>query len=545
MIRTLLESLEITNKMINSYEFLIANRLEAKYFSREGKLGFVNTIMFLLNFVKKSLQLELNKFQKLLDKTVAPSLGSGSPKIKLSSALAEGSLIFLVVISQFIRIKIDRIIICKLVHQNFTQIISRRILMNNNRYFILFFATAIILVCALVGYGIYINTASTAHVEKRSAAHYARVHTTKVSYRDITPTIYINSLRLTPAWILDVYAKIDGTLAALYVQPGDKLKKDQVIGELINDELPSQIHQVEGTISGDQTKYAWWDAIAARYQLLVKAGAISVQQLEEALANRDAAAAAIASGQAHRNQLVARLKNQKILAPQDGDVLKIYHAPGTYLGTGHSVIMMGDFSSLFANLDMDNNQLERLFSSEHDKMKMFIPVRQNITKAYASSYKASDAFSSTEFDLVFSKIEPPLAEKSRYRSLICKIDNSAAILEPVTYYHVKIYAAEPRPALTIPKEALLEKEDAFVLTIADKNSETKKIKEGARKEALLEKEDAFVFIVVNEHLEKRKIKIGAQDDYFIEVLEGLKENDVVVVSGKAGLTTGTRVHTSE
>lgn len=44
------------------YEFLIAHRLEARFFSRSGKLSLPNTMMILLNFAKKSIQSEVNNF---------------------------------------------------------------------------------------------------------------------------------------------------------------------------------------------------------------------------------------------------------------------------------------------------------------------------------------------------------------------------------------------------------------------------------------------------------------------------------------------------
>jgi hypothetical protein len=50
------------SEIIRSYEFMIENRLSFKYFSRKGKLGFENTIMMLLNFMKKSKQAEINNF---------------------------------------------------------------------------------------------------------------------------------------------------------------------------------------------------------------------------------------------------------------------------------------------------------------------------------------------------------------------------------------------------------------------------------------------------------------------------------------------------
>ena len=49
--------------------------------------------------------------------------------------------------------------------------------------------------------------------------------------------------------MLDVHVKLDGTITRLYVSPGDQVKAGQLIGEITNDELPSQVLQAEGKIN--------------------------------------------------------------------------------------------------------------------------------------------------------------------------------------------------------------------------------------------------------------------------------------------------------
>jgi len=56
------ETISEIHELIRMYEFVIENRLSPRYFSREGKIGFENTIMMLLNFMKKSSQTEINNF---------------------------------------------------------------------------------------------------------------------------------------------------------------------------------------------------------------------------------------------------------------------------------------------------------------------------------------------------------------------------------------------------------------------------------------------------------------------------------------------------
>lgn len=60
--------IEITSNLISQYEFLCRSRTKTVHFSREGKIGFVNLVGFMLNFVKKTLQMELDNYFKLIDK---------------------------------------------------------------------------------------------------------------------------------------------------------------------------------------------------------------------------------------------------------------------------------------------------------------------------------------------------------------------------------------------------------------------------------------------------------------------------------------------
>jgi hypothetical protein len=62
---TFAEAIEKIGEKIKGYDFMCYARREPSYFSREGKIGFVNLFAFMLNFVKKSMQLELDLFMEM------------------------------------------------------------------------------------------------------------------------------------------------------------------------------------------------------------------------------------------------------------------------------------------------------------------------------------------------------------------------------------------------------------------------------------------------------------------------------------------------
>jgi Transposase DDE domain len=67
--QALLKAIQLSEKLIHSLEFFCEVRLKPAYFSREGKMGFVNTIAFMLNNTKKSLQFELDHFFNVIHAT--------------------------------------------------------------------------------------------------------------------------------------------------------------------------------------------------------------------------------------------------------------------------------------------------------------------------------------------------------------------------------------------------------------------------------------------------------------------------------------------
>ena len=67
--RKFLEAVEVCRKVLYDFHFLCDSRMKTTYFTREGgKLTFPEIILFVLNLVTKSLQIELNDFFDLVKK---------------------------------------------------------------------------------------------------------------------------------------------------------------------------------------------------------------------------------------------------------------------------------------------------------------------------------------------------------------------------------------------------------------------------------------------------------------------------------------------
>lgn len=381
----------------------------------------------------------------------------------------------------------------------------------STRNIVIVLLAVILLVGSLVGYGIYVNVTGSAHVDKLAAAQYSRVIGTKAAYRDIAPVLEFPALYLQSSWMLDVHVKLDGTLSRLYVNPGDQVRAGQLVGELVNDELPAQILQAEGKINEARANLVKYNNTLARYKLLIHAAGISKQQLDEAVSNKEAGEAILMTAEATRSQLLSRLSGQQIVAPRNGDILKIYVREGAFLRTGEAVVMIGDFSTLSVRENMRQEMFERLLPLDSSYL-LVLPENRDIDKSYASNYRQEGAGGERSFKIRPEKINPPPEIAAPYRSVVWRIENPGGLLEPGTYYRAKICGTQKHHVLSISRKSVAGKTNMKVFVIDADN-----------------------------RLIERTIRTGIQDEEYVEVIDGLKEGEVIAVTGVEGLSTGAKV----
>jgi len=301
--------------------------------------------------------------------------------------------------------------------------------------------------------------------------------------------------------MLDVHFELDGILTAIFVKPGDRVRAGQLLGEIVNHELPSEVLQAEGKVRAAEANAVQWDNTVRRYQILAEQNAISRQKLEEAIASQSAAKGELDSARAYHGAMLTRLGKQQITAPCDGEVLQVYYAPGAVVRKGDSLVMIGELASLYFRNNIASDMLEQL-QPLTGEFKLTVQRKGIMEKAYAVASKGN-AGGGTDFDLRIAEVSPPLDVPAPYRTVMYKINNISGLLEPGTYYQVKIYATDKRRALCVPQDAIMDDAEPFVFVVGP-----------------------------DSRLEQRPVRTGVRDDEYVEVQSGLAENEIVVVVGK-------------
>jgi len=375
------------------------------------------------------------------------------------------------------------------------------------KHFYIAMVIMLIFAVGLVAYGAWLNKTGEKTMSSRIESRALRLHGAKAQFREIKPLLTFPTVNLYSDKMTDVVTRVEGVIQASYVERQQQVTVGEALMEIRNEDIPLKILEADSGIARAEAELKRAQNSYERYKRLIEKRATSLEKLEEAEAQYFAAEAAIKQLEAQKAQYQIMNERQTIPAPISGQVLMIYKQPGTFVSAGTPILMIGDFSTLRFKTSMPDEYIRALLPLEAVKEVDF-PM-SDFPKVYGTEYGAGNEGKSQVFSAKIVSVTPDLNVKAEMRTILFEIDNSSGILEPQTYSTMDLKSMNPRRALTVPVAAMINQD----------NSE--------------------VFIVnANQKLEKRKVKTGSNDGTFIEVLSGLNEGEIVIVSSANGLIEG-------
>jgi len=313
---------------------------------------------------------------------------------------------------------------------------------------------------------------------------------------------------------------IGGQIEHLPVTEGDRVKRDDVLLEIWNDDLNAQLTLARGEASaaGSRAREACVIAKgaqreASRLHKLAKKNLASEEAIDRAendanarQAACDAANTSIKVSQARIDVAIAALARTRLLAPFDGTVAEVNGELGEFLTPSPvgiatlPAIDLIDYTCLYVSAPID----------EVDAPQIKTGMNANISL---------DAFAGTLFK---GKIR-------RVASYVLEREKQARTVEVEVEFHNPTEAKKMLPGYSADVEVILQRREN-VLRIPS--------------EALMENQQVYV-LLDDETIVKRPIKIGMRNWSFTEVLSGLEVGDRIVVSvEREGLEDGALVKIS-
>jgi membrane fusion protein (multidrug efflux system) len=153
--------------------------------------------------------------------------------------------------------------------------------------------------------------------------------------------------------------------------------------------------------------------------------------------------------------------------------------------------------------------------TETTELLAYLQIPQVELPKFKAGCRATLAVASmpgVEFEAMITRISPTIDARSGTFRATVQIQNPSGMLAPGMFGRFTIAYEQHANALLIPAVALLDEED-----------------------------QPTVYVVSDGVVNRRVVETGIEADGGIEILDGLDENEQVVVAGHGGLRTGTRV----
>lgn len=188
------------------------------------------------------------------------------------------------------------------------------------------------------------------------------------------------------------------------------------------------------------------------------------------------------------------LEKMNIKAPFKGVIVSLpYFTPNVEAASGSTMVSIMDYSKMYVETQFPENTLEKLAVGQNVHITNY-NIKQDTLKG------------------VLTQLSPAISEDTRTFAGYIEISNPDLKLRPGMFAKADVITASKDSVLCIPKDII-------------------KNRRGGK----------FIYTVVRNNAEEKVIQTGISDDKYIEVTQGLKAEDKIVVKGYEWLRNRSKV----
>lgn len=292
---------------------------------------------------------------------------------------------------------------------------------------------------------------------------------------------------LNPYEEVIISAEVEGILKDVKVDEGSVVSKGQVLA-LIDDidynlevkRADAALRQAEATLSNTKIEYQ-------RKEALFKEQLVTQQQFDDVSTRLSLAEAEVERAKASLSLAREKLKKTKIHSPLAAIVKEKKVSAGDYVKNGTNLFVIIQTNPIKLNFTVTEKDVGKLKRGQDVLFKV-------------------DAFPDREFRGKLNIIYPSLEEKTRTLQVESLVPNPNGILKPGLFAHVILYTGAEKDAILVPITSLLY--------------EGEKIK---------------VFVIEGDRAKEIPVKTGQKYGEMMEIVQGVKEGEQVVVTGQQNL----------
>jgi len=320
---------------------------------------------------------------------------------------------------------------------------------------------------------------------------------------------------LIPNQLVNVFSRVDGYIARIYVDKGDLVKANQLLVEIDHTDYVHAVNQAKANLLSAKAKVVQQDAAVRnaaltlnRMTALIKDQFVSQQDLDTAQVNHDGALALLDSLRAQVQQMAVALAQAEtnlaysyIRAPFAGYIAERNLDPGSYV----------------SGATASTSTMSRGMLSVHDieTVRTLIEVVEKDVPLIKLGQRAevrAEAYSSEVFEGTVTRVVQALNRATRTMTVEVDLPNKDHRLKGGMFARVEVLVGKHPQAVQIPLDAVSRLE-----------------------------ESQYVYVVKDGKAHQVPVELGTRVENRVEVLKGLAGDEQLIVSGKDLVSEGAPV----
>ncbi|PKN68843.1 MAG: hypothetical protein CVU54_13300 [Deltaproteobacteria bacterium HGW-Deltaproteobacteria-12] len=291
-----------------------------------------------------------------------------------------------------------------------------------------------------------------------------------------------------------VSTEVDGIIRKIHVEQGRVVSAGMLLAEINETDYKLDWKRSDAALKQAQASLANVQAEYKRKDALFKEELITKQQFDDISTRVLLAEADLERAKATLETSKERLSRTKIYSPLRGAVKEKRVSVGDYVRNSMPLFQIIKTDPLKLNFTVSERDLASL------------KIGQDVVFTV-------DALADRKFKGKVSLLYPNVEERTRTLQAEAIVSNSNQVLKPGSFARVFIYTQQPREAVVAPITALLYDSGKIRIYVAEGNIARERI-----------------------------VKIGGKYGEYVEIVEGLKEKEQVVVVGQNNLSEGVKLN---
>jgi len=300
-----------------------------------------------------------------------------------------------------------------------------------------------------------------------------------------------------------IYARTTGYVKKWYHDIGSHVQKGDLLAEIESPEVDQQLSQARADLGTMQANENLSRITATRFEELIKTDGVSKQEVDNAVGDYAARRAAVASAQANVRRLEELESFKRVYAPFGGVITRRNVDLGNLINAGNG----GTAQEMFV-------------LAATDPIRAYVSVPEVYAAAVHTglgAYLELTQFPGQKFQAKVARTADAIDLSSRTLNTEVDVPNKNGQLLPGGYAQVHLQVGVTGTRLQVPVNALLFRSEGLRAVVVDANHKT--------------------------HLQQ--LAIGRDYGTALEVLQGLRPDDWIVLNPPDSLDEGIHVNVKE